>query len=141
MLSRMAQIVVVVFCTGTAWAATFTVAVVHDGGWPGAAEEVARLQAELVKHVPEDSEIRVIVGPGPAAEWSPVSVAAALDAALDDPEVNVVVVTGWLGTMEAARRESSPKPLVSGFIQWPGLLAVGQSPDPGSRASAGRSEH
>ena len=131
MLSRIAQIAVLGFCTGTTWAATFTVAVVHDGGWPGAADEVARLQAELVTHVPEDSEIRVIVGPGPAGEWSPVSVAAALDAALDDPEVNVVVVTGWLGTMEAARRESLPKPVVSSFIQWPGLLAVGQSPDPG----------
>ncbi len=131
MLSRIAQILVVVLCTGTAWTATLTVAVVHDGGWPGAADEVARLQAELVRHVPEDSEIRVIVGPGPAGEWSPASVAAALDAALEDPEVNVVVVTGWLGTMEAAKRESLPKPLVSGFIQWPGLLAVEQSPDPG----------
>ena len=131
MLSRIAQIVVVVFCTGTAWAATFTVAVVHDGGWPGAADEVARLEAELVRHVPDDSEIRVIVGPGPAGEWSPVSVAAALDAALEDPGVDVVVVTGWLGTREAARRESLLKPVVSGFIQWPDLLAVGRSPDPG----------
>ncbi len=105
MLSRTAAVVVMILCctAGTSWAATFTVAVVHDGAWPGAADEVARLQTELVRHVPEDSEIRVIAGPGPAGEWSPVSVAAALDAALDDPEVNVVVVTGWLGK----RRDAS----------------------------------
>jgi outer membrane protein TolC len=131
MLSRIAQIVVVGLCAGTTWAATFTVAVVHDGGHPSAADDVARLEAELVRHVPDNSEIRVIVGPGPAGEWSPVSVAAALDAALDDPEVNVVVVTGWLGTMEAARRESLSKPVVGGFIQWPALLAVERAPDPG----------
>jgi len=131
MLSRMALILVLGLCAGTTWAGPFTVAVVHDGGWPGAADEVARLEAELIRHVPDDSEIRVVAGPGASGDWSPDSVAAALDAALTDPEVNVVVVTGWLGTMEAARRESLPKPVVSGFIQWPGLLAVKEPPDPG----------
>ena len=38
MLSRIALIVVVGFCTGTTWAATFTLAVVDDGGRPGAAD-------------------------------------------------------------------------------------------------------
>ena len=131
MLSRIVQIVVVGLCAGTSWAATFTVAVVEDGGRPDAAREVAALEAELVKHVREGSEIRVVSDPAFTGSWTQDSAAVALDAALDDPTVDVVLVTGWLGTREAASRESLPKPVVSGFVQWPTLLAVGQPPDPG----------
>jgi len=131
MLSRIAQVVVVVFCTGTTWAATFTVAVVEDGGRPDAAKEVAGLEAELLEHVREGAEIRVVSDPAFNGDWTQDSVAVALDAALDDPKVDVVLVTGWLGTMEAASRGSLSKPVVSGFIQWPSLLAIGESREPG----------
>jgi len=55
MLSRITAAVVMVLCTCTTWAATFTVAVVEDGGRPDAAREVAALEAELVEHVREGS--------------------------------------------------------------------------------------
>jgi len=131
MLRRIAQIVVVVLCTGTAWAATFTVAVVEDGWRPGAAEEVAVLEGELVEHVREGTEIRLVSDPAFTGDWTQDSVAVALDTALGDPTVDVVLVTGWLGTMEAASRESMSKPVVSGFIQWPSLLTIGESREPG----------
>ncbi len=131
LLSRIAPIVVVGLCAGTTWAATFTVAVVEDGGRPDAAKEVAGLEAELLEHVREGAEIRVVSDPAFNGDWTQDSVAVALDAALDDPKVDVVLVTGWLGTMEAASRGSLSKPVVSGFIQWPSLLAIGESREPG----------
>ncbi|MBD3873440.1 MAG: hypothetical protein IFK91_11070 [Acidobacteria bacterium] len=117
MLSRITAAVVMVLCTCTTWAATFTVAVVEDGGRPDAAREVAALEAELVEHVREGSEIRVVSDPAFTGSWTQDSAAVALDAALDDPTVDVVLVTGWLGTREAASRESLPKPVVSGFVR------------------------
>ena len=131
LLSRIAPIVVVGLCAGTSWAVTFTVAVVEDGGRPDAAKEVAGLEAELLEHVREGAEIRVVSDPAFNGDWTQDSVAVALDAALDDPKVDVVLVTGWLGTMEAASRGSLSKPVVSGFIQWPSLLAIGESREPG----------
>jgi len=131
MLSRIVPIVVVGLCAATTWAATFTVAVVEDGGRPDAAREVAALEAELVEHVREGSEIRIVSDPAFTGDWTQASVAVALDAALDDPTVDVVLVTGWLGTLEAASRESMSKPVVSGFIQWPSLLTIGESSEPG----------
>jgi len=66
-----------------------------------AAREVAALEAELVEHVREGSEIRVVSDPAFTGSWTQDSAAVALDAALDDPTVE------------------------------PTLLAVGQPPDPG----------
>jgi outer membrane protein TolC len=89
------------------------------------------LEVELAEHVREGTEIRVIGDPAFTGDWTQDSVAVALDAALDDPGVDVVLVTGWLGTREAASRELPSKPIVGGFIQWRSLLTIGESSEPG----------
>jgi outer membrane protein len=110
-----------------AFAEAITVGVVRDG--PPATEDVAALiEEELGKHLPTGTEVRFKMDSAFDAGWEPNQIRSALQSALDDPEVDFVLLTGSLATAEAAVMELA-KPVVSAWAQRSDLFRVPYSDD------------
>ncbi len=107
----------VVLLAGAAAARTVTVAVVRDGPAPGQ-DLVARIQEELPRHVPAGTTVAWKEDPAFDAGWDADRVRDALNAALADPDVEIVLAAGALVTLEAAGGGVElTKPVVSAFVQ------------------------
>jgi hypothetical protein len=91
------------------------IAVVRDGS-PSGQDIVPMIEAELALHLPRGTAARFKVDPGFDAGWDPSRIDGALAKALQDPETDLVLVTGSLGTVAAAGMEPA-KPVVSAFLQ------------------------
>ncbi len=90
------------------------IAVVRDGP-PSGQDIVPLIEAELALHLPRGAAVRFMVDPGYDAGWDPSQIDGALTKALQDPETDLVLVTGSLGTVAAAGMELE-KPVVSAFL-------------------------
>jgi len=91
------------------------VAVVRDG-LPAGEDIVPLIEEELALHLPRGVVARFKVDPEFDAGWDTDRIERALTAALQDPEVDLVLVTGSLGAVSAAGMELD-KPVVSAFLQ------------------------
>jgi len=91
------------------------IAVVRDGPPPGE-DVVPMIEEELALHLPRGTAARFKVDPEFNAGWDPQLIDGALAKALQDPDVDMVLVTGSLGTVAAVRLELE-KPVVSAFLQ------------------------
>jgi len=91
------------------------IAVVRDGPPPGE-DVVPLIEEELALHLPRRTAARFKIDPGFDAGWDPQLIDGALAKALHDPETDLVLVTGSLGTVAAADMELT-KPVVSAFLQ------------------------
>lgn len=87
------------------------VGVVRDG--PPAGEDIVPLiSEELAMHLPAGMTARFKTDPAFDAGWDAHRVPGALESALGDPEVQLVLVTGSMGTAVASKMELE-KPVVS----------------------------
>jgi hypothetical protein len=91
-----------------------TIAVVRDGPTP--ARDIAALVESELQELMAGRAIRFLSSPEFDAGWRADRTDAALQAALDDPEVDMILTVGALVTASAAEADLS-KPVVSGFIQ------------------------
>jgi outer membrane protein len=91
------------------------IAVVRDGP-PSGEDVVPLIEAELALHLPRGTAASFKVDPAFDAGWDPQLIDGALTKALQDPETDLVLVTGSLGTVAAAGMKLS-KPVVSAFLQ------------------------
>jgi outer membrane protein len=91
------------------------IAVVRDGP-PSGQDIVPMIEEELALHLPRGTVARFTMGPAFDAGWDPQRIESALTKALGDPESDLVLVTGSLGTVAAAGMELN-KPVVSSFLQ------------------------
>ncbi len=97
-------------------AAPVTIAVVQDGPAPGDTL-LARVETELTTILAGRGERATFkTGPEFDAGWRADRMKAALQAALDDPEVDYVFTSGLL-TLQAAVEMELTKPVISGFVQ------------------------
>ncbi len=111
---------------------TITIAVVHDGPTPGQ-EYVKLLESELAKHLP--GEIKVVFKEDPSfhARWNPERYRTVIDNALNDPDVDILLLVGNLTTQEAARPELIlTKPVVSSYVLRSDLFDIPYSAEKGS---------
>lgn len=90
-----------------------TIAVVQDGPSPGT-DIVPMIRQELDALVAEGTTVTYRIAPAYNAAWDGSRIDAVLAAALTDPEIDIVLVTGLL-TAEAAVRTDLPRPVVSSF--------------------------
>jgi outer membrane protein TolC len=98
-------------------AAEVTIAVVRDGPGPEL-DRVALIEAELGGHTPRGTTVRFKADSSFDAGWNPDAAATALQAALDDVEVEIVLAVGSMVTYAAAQSAGPlPKPVVSTFVQ------------------------
>jgi outer membrane protein TolC len=91
-----------------------TIAVVRDG--PAPARDTAALVEGELQELMAGRTIRFLSSPEFDAGWRADRTDAALQAALDDPEVDMILTVGALVTASAAAADLS-KPVVSAFIQ------------------------
>ncbi len=93
------------------------VGVVRDGPPPDE-DLVARVEAELSKQLPNGMVVELKQEPSFNAGWDTSRIAAALQSALEDPEVDYILADGLYVTLEAAREGVQlGKPVVSTFVQ------------------------
>jgi outer membrane protein TolC len=90
-----------------------TIAVVQDGPSPGT-DIVPMIRQELDALLGEGTTVTYRIAPAYNAGWDGSRIDEVLAAALTDPEIDIVLVTGLL-TAEAAVRSDLPKPVVSSF--------------------------
>jgi len=107
------------------------VAVVKDGPALRQVLSVASLQREIGNVAAPDVRIQLSEDERYTADWSLAGASAALDRALSDKDVDVVITLGVLSSQQAARRASLPKPVIAALAIDPILqdypLAEGRS--------------
>ena len=100
--------------SSSAVARTWTVGVVRDG--PAAAGQVSEfVEAEVSRLVESGTEVRFKSDPSFDAGWTPGRYEAALRSALDDPQVDFVLIEGVL-VLEQAARMALRKPVLSASL-------------------------
>ena len=94
-----------------------TIGVVSDGSSPYDSI-VSQIKKELERHPIEDTTIKFKVVGAFNGQWQVKKIKKALKAALRDREVDIVLTTGFLGTMTAAQKSMKLiKPVVSSVLQ------------------------
>jgi outer membrane protein TolC len=96
------------------------IGVVRDGPDPGE-DSVPAIERELAGHLRDEQPVRFKGGFD--GDWSLDGAGRALDAALADPEVDLLLLTGALATYRAVKTETLDKPVISGFVAHAGLFA------------------
>lgn len=101
-----------------------TIAVVKDGPGPRDQYQDA-IESELALHLPRDVTVRFKADPGFDAGWEIAEVPAALGRAIDDPDVDIVLVIGMMGAGEVVRSDRPlSKPVVCTFVQPTDLFSL-----------------
>jgi outer membrane protein len=87
--------------------------VVTDGEATRAAPIADRFRAEIRRLLDGEFVVKEVLVVG---DWTLLGVRAALDRALADPEIDVVLAAGILASDEACRSAELPKPLIAPYI-------------------------
>ena len=98
-----------------------TIAVVRDGPTP--AQDMAALVEDELKNLMPGVQIDFATSPDFDAGWTADRAETALQAALADPEIDLVLATGVLVTARASAAELT-KPVVSAYLQRTDLFGV-----------------
>lgn len=93
-----------------------TIGIVTDGPWRRRAELVDLQRAEILDLLSSDFDVRLPAKEYLEADWTLAGVAAALDSALADPEIDIVVTLGAIGSHVAAKRAELAKPVIAPVI-------------------------
>lgn len=95
-----------------------TIAIVTDGPSAYCDQQTERIRQEIDLLVRDEFEVRFKDPPAYNAGWDAEAVPGVVAAALQDPEVDVVLVMGLLATDAVlAQPDPLPKPVLSGFVQ------------------------
>jgi outer membrane protein len=100
----------------SAQAREIRVAVVTDGTAGRMVFSAASIEKELVNVAAPDTQILLPESKRFAGDWSLAGAGAALDRALADRDVDVVLTIGILASQQAARRKSLPKPVIAPLV-------------------------
>ncbi len=98
-----------------------TIAVVRDGPTP--AQDKAALVEDELKNLMQGVQIDFATSPDFDARWTADRAETALQSALADPEIDLVLATGILVTARASAAELG-KPVVSAYLKRTDLFGV-----------------
>ena len=90
-----------------------SIGVVVDGPWDRNDEILGRFQQEITALLSGDFDVRFPDQAQVDGAWTTEGVRNALDRVLEDPEVDLVLTIGVLGSVEAARLAVLPKPVIA----------------------------
>ena len=107
----------------------FDIAVIYDGSEDRLADERRTYIDELLALTEDEFDVRVRVYRG---EWTQESIEGAFEAAYADPEIDMLLITGFIAGQLATQRTEYPKPTFLPMILDPGLL-----PRPPSEGKSG----
>ncbi|MDJ0709015.1 MAG: TolC family protein [Woeseiaceae bacterium] len=97
----------------------FDIAVVYDGSEDRLASQRRTYIDELLALTEDEFDVRIHVYRG---EWTQQSIEAAFEAAYADPDIDMVLVTGFIASQLGTQRTEYPKPTFLPLILDPGLL-------------------
>ena len=125
---RQAFIVVCFICLGVGWGQAqkpvLTIGIALDGPWERNQEIRETFEREITQLLEGEYEVRFPVEKQLRGDWTAERAAANLDRLLDDPEVDLVIPMGVLGSIIAGRRDTLPKPVFAPFVIDPELEAI-----------------
>ncbi|MEJ0087640.1 MAG: TolC family protein [Pseudomonadota bacterium] len=113
---RVAAALVLVLVAAAAEARTLRVGIVTDGAAGRQVFSVQAIEREIANIAAPDTQILLPPEKRFVGDWSLDGAAAALDRALADREVDVVITLGILTSQQAARRVSLPKPVIAPLV-------------------------
>jgi outer membrane protein TolC len=97
----------------------FDIAVINDGPNDRLASERQVYVSELLALTENEFDVRIRNIPG---AWTRESIDAAFEAAYADPEIDLVLITGFIASQLGTQRRDFPKPTFLPLILDPGLL-------------------
>ncbi len=97
----------------------FDVAVIYDGSEDRLAGQRRTYVDELLALTEDEFDVRIQAFRG---EWTEESIEAAFAAAYENPEIDMVLVTGFIASQLGTQRTEYPKPTFLPLILDPGLL-------------------
>lgn len=115
-LSRSLGALFVVLFVASVSAREIRVAVVTDGATGRAVFSAASIEREIGNVAAPDTQIVLPADKRYAGDWSLAGAEAALDRALADRDVDVVLTLGILTSQQAARRTSLSKPVIAPLV-------------------------
>ena len=93
-----------------------SIGVVVDGPWDRNDEILGRFQQEITALLSGDFDVQFPDQAQVDGAWTTEGVRNALDQVLEDPEVDLVLTIGVLGSVEAARRAVLLKPVIAPLV-------------------------
>ncbi len=123
---RLAESLTIIACSVLFFGATpvaaqerFDVAVIYDGSEDRLAGQRRTYVDELLALTENEFDVRIQAYRG---EWTQESIEAAFTAAYENPEIDMVLVTGFIASQLGTQRTEYPKPTFLPLILDPGLL-------------------
>ncbi|MDJ0749398.1 MAG: TolC family protein [Woeseiaceae bacterium] len=123
---RLAESITIMACLVLTFGATpavaqqrFDVAVIYDGSEDRLASQRRTYVDELLALTENEFDVRIQVYRG---EWTQETIEGAFDAAYANPEIDMVLVTGFIASQLGTQRKEYPKPTFLPLILDPGLL-------------------
>ena len=98
----------------------FDVAIIYDGPNDRLADARQTYIDELLALTGNEFDVRIKNFP---AEWTQESIEAAYEAAYADPEIDMLLIAGFISSQIGTQRKEFPKPTFLALILDPGLLA------------------
>ncbi len=108
-----------------------SIGIVVDGPWERNAQILDLFQQEITTLLSDVFDVRFPVEAQVDGGWTTEGVRNALDRLLEDPEVDLVLTVGVLGSADAGRRTVLPKPVIAPFV-WDTDLQVVPRTDSGT---------
>ncbi len=118
---RLVATLILSLAAGLAAAAEIRVAVITDGAADRQVLSAAAIEREIANVASPDTVILLPPDKRFAGDWSLAGAGAALDRALADRDVDVVLTLGILASQQAARRTILPKPVIAPLVIYPVL--------------------
>ena len=106
-----------------------SIGVVVDGPWERNDEILDLFQQEITALLSGDFDVRFPAEAEIDGGWTTEGVRDALNRLLKDPEVDLVLTVGVLGSVEAGRRSVLPKPVIAPLIWDANLQAIPRTDD------------
>ena len=92
------------------------IGVVIDGPWQGNDALIAVIQREVVDLTKGKYDVRFPEDKRLVADWTQAGVKAAVDRALRDPQIHIVMAMGLLAASEVGQRPRLLKPVLAPFV-------------------------
>lgn len=111
-------ILILLLSSSNAFAArkTFNIGVVTDGPLARFQEIVALYQSEIISMASSEFDVKFPADKQLNGGWTLPGVNRAIDSLLADPQVDIVITLGEVGTNEACKRRNLPKPVIAPFV-------------------------
>jgi len=103
-------------CNAFAVRKTFNIGVITDGPLARFQEIVDLYQNEIISMASSEFDVKFPANKQLNGGWTQKGVNQAIDQLLADPQVDIVITLGEVGTNEVCKRRNLPKPVIAPFV-------------------------